>query len=327
LFANVFGMKYAGFISSIALIAGTLFPALLIISFGVWWLIAGDPSQIPISKKALIPHPKGISSFVLAAGVLITFVGIEMSASHASDTKDPQKNYPRAILASAIIILTMSILGTIVVGIILPKSQLNLVSGLIDAFKLYLDAYGLQYFLPFIAFSIALGVFGQTSSWIAGPSKGLLAAAERGYLPKALRRVNKHGVQIPILWVQGGIVTVLSFTFILLPSVDIAYWMLSMLCANLYLVMYILMFSAAIRLRYSQPQVKRAYKIPGGKWGMWAVGGIGIVGAITTIIISYIPPAQFTSLSTNFYRVFLGVGLITLCIPPFILVAMKKRFE
>lgn len=62
--------------------------------------------------------------------------------------------------------------------------------------------------------------------------------------------------------------------------------------AQLYLVMYILMFAAAIRLRYSQPDVARAYSVPGGRKGMWIVAGVAILGAAFAIAVFYLPQAD-----------------------------------
>lgn len=41
--------------------------------------------------------------------------------------------------------------------------------------------------------------------------------------------------------------------FLLMPNVSSSYWILSALCVFLYLIMYILLYSSAIRLRYSRP--------------------------------------------------------------------------
>ena len=41
-------------------------------------------------------------------------------------------------------------------------------------------------------------------------------------------------------------------------------------------MMYIMIFASAIKLRYTQPDTPRAYKIPGGNYGMWIVAGMGI---------------------------------------------------
>ena len=65
--------------------------------------------------------------------------------------------------------------------------------------------------------------------------------------------------------------------FVVLPSVQAAYQILSQLTVILYLIMYLLMFAAAIYLRYSQPNRPRPYRIPGGDIGMWLIGGVGFL--------------------------------------------------
>ena len=55
------------------------------------------------------------------------------------------------------------------------------------------------------------------------------------------------------------------------------------------MVMYLLMFAAAIKLRYSKPEVPRAYKVPGGKLGMWLVSGIAFLTSLFAIITGFIP--------------------------------------
>ena len=61
---------------------------------------------------------------------------------------------------------------------------------------------------------------------------------------------TRHGMATHILLVQAMLVTVLSIMFVVLPSVQAAYQILSQLTVILYLVMYLLMFAAAIYLRY-----------------------------------------------------------------------------
>jgi amino acid transporter len=53
-----------------------------------------------------------------------------------------------------------------------------------------------------------------------------------------------------LLLTQAIIVTCMSLVFILMPSVSSAFWILSAIVAQLYLIMYILLFAAAIKLRY-----------------------------------------------------------------------------
>lgn len=92
-------------------------------------------------------------------------------------------------------------------------------------------------------------------------------------MPPFFQKTNKLGVQKNILFVQGGAVTVLSLLFVVMPSVQSFYQILSQLTVILYLVMYLLMFSGAIYLRYNMKKANRPFRI--GKKGnglMWIVG-------------------------------------------------------
>jgi amino acid transporter len=88
--------------------------------------------------------------------------------------------------------------------------------------------------------------------------------------------------------------------------------------------MYILMFLAAIRLRYTRPEVERAYKIPGGKVGMWLVSGVGLVAGLFTMVIGFFPPAQVPVGNTMQYVATLAVGLIIIVLIPLIIYQFKK---
>lgn len=322
--ANFLGMKLSGRISTAGVMLGTLIPGALLVILGITWLITGDPSRVPITKSALVPDLSNFHNIVLAAGILLYFAGMEVSAVHAQEVRNPQRDYPRAIFISTIIVLLVFVLGTVSIAIVVPQASISLVAGLMQAFTSFLSAFHLAWLVPIIAIFIAFGVFGQITTWIAGPSKGLLAVARHGYLPTFFQQVNRHGVQTHILIVQALIVTVLSLVFLLMPTVSSSYWILTALTAQLYLVMYLLMFISAIRLRHSQPDVHRAYKIPGGNPGMWLVAGVGILGALFAIGLGYVPPAQLEMGSTTFYVGFLITGMIVMCAVPLLVYHLRK---
>lgn len=128
-----------------------------------------------------------------------------------------------------------------------------------------------------------------------------------------------------ILLVQAIAVTCLSVTFVILPSVQSAYQILSQLTVILYLVMYLLMFAAGIKLRYSQPDQPRSYRIPGGKAGMWIVGGAGFLGSALAFLLSFVPPGQIPVGSPVLYVGILVSLTIFFCVIPFIVFAIKKE--
>lgn len=121
-----------------------------------------------------------------------------------------------------------------------------------------------------------------------------------------------------MLYTQAIIVTVLSALFLFMPTVNGSYWLLTALAAQLYMLMYLIMFIAAIKLRINQPNHHRPFKIPGGFWGLLIVSSIGIIGVLTTLAVSFIPPEGIDVGSTARYEMTLIIGLFIMCAPPFI---------
>lgn len=321
---NLLGMKMSGWISTMGAMFGTIIPGVVIITLGIIWVSAGKPSHIDFNWGSFFPEVNNPQKLSLLAGVLLGFAGMEMSAVHARDVKNPQKNYPRAILISAVIIIVLSILGTLAIAIVIPQQEINLVSGGMEAIAYFLRSYGFGWSVPIISLMVALGSLGQMSTWTAGPSKGLLAAAQDGDFPPVLHKINKQNMPVGMLIFQGIIVSVLALIFLLMPNVNSSFWILLALTSQLYVLMYILMFISALVLRYKKPDVPRAYRIPGGHVGMWLVAGVGILSSLFALIIGFFPPEQLDTGSILFYELFLLIGIVIFCAAPYIILLFKK---
>jgi putative glutamate/gamma-aminobutyrate antiporter len=320
---NFLGMRASGIISSVGVIAGTIIPGALIILFGIAWMVMGNPSQISFAPEHLVPAMK-LDNFTFFAGVLLGLAGIEVAAFHASEAKNPQRDYPKAILIATVLILALFILGTLSIAIVVPKQDISLVAGLMQAMDVFLKALGIGWAAKIFGILLAVGAIAMMSTWLVGPSQGLLAAARHGGLPPLLRRVNKNHMPVPVLIGQALIGTFLSALFLFMPTVSSSYWLLTDLTAKLTAIIYIIMFTAALRLRYSQPNTPRPYRVPGGKVGIWIVGGIGILASLFALFVGFVPPDQLKMGSIWFYELFLIIGIIVLSAPPFIFHAFKK---
>lgn len=321
---NLLGMQASSWISSIGVVLGSFIPGISIIALGIFWFFQKNPLQITMDWAHLIPDLTSIDTMVFFTGVILSFCGMEMSAAHAGDVKNPQRNYPKSILLSVIIILSMSVLGVLSIASVVPQREISLVAGSMQAFVYFFNTYNLGWLTPYIAALIAIGAFGSMSTWIVGPTKGLLAAARNGDLPPVFRAINQKSVPVNLLILQAIIVTALSLVFVCMPSVSSAFWILTVIVAQLYLIMYILLFASAIKLRYTQPAVKRSYRVPGGKWGIWSIGGLGILSSIFAIIVGFVPPSQIEVGSLVFYEVFLIAGVLIGCFAPCLILCFQK---
>ena len=321
---NYLGIKTSSLFSTTGVIVGTIIPGLFIISLGIFWLVGDNPTHTALSTSALIPDLSSINNLVFLAGLFLAFTGLEVSAAYAGEVKEPQKNYPKAILIAAIITFALFMLGALSIALVVPKEQITLVGGLMEAFKVFFDHYGLGWILPLVGVLLVIGAIAEVNSWIVGPVKGLHATSIHGNLPPFLQKLNRRGMPANLLLVQAIIVTLSSFVFLEMPTVSSTYWILTALSAQTYLVMYLLMFIAAIRLRYTNPHVPRAYRIPYPHKGIWFVSLIGILASLFAIGIAFVPPAQLDVGNLFFYEGFLAISFLIMCAIPLIIYQLRK---
>ena len=317
-FLNLRGMQSSAMFSNICAISGLLIPMALIIGLGAAWVMGGNPMQIHLTPQEVVPHWQDQSMWVSLTAIMLSFCGIEIATVHANDVENPQKAFPRALIYSVIVILSTLVLGSLAIAVVLPHDDINLVAGIMQAFDAFFAQYQLAWFMPVIALMLVLGGLGGVSNWIIAPTKGLLVAAEDGNLPNSFQKINKQSAPVSLLVGQAVIVTILSSLFLFMPSVNGSYWLLTALAAQLYMMMYLIMFAAAIKLRIKAPHQPRAFQIPGGLPGMIFVAGVGMIGTFTTLVVSFMPPDGINVGNIARYELTLIVGLILMCLPPFI---------
>ncbi|MGL5682507.1 MAG: putative glutamine/gamma-aminobutyrate antiporter GadC [Marinifilaceae bacterium] len=323
-FISLKGLHWVGKVSKFGAIVGTVIPAALLIIFGIIYLATGGHNNMDMSQS-FIPDFTKFDNIVLASSIFLFYAGMEMSGIHVMQVDNPNKNYPKAIFFSAIVTVLIFVLGTFALGVIIPQKDINLTQSLLVGFDNYLSYLHLNWASPVIAVALMFGVLAGVLTWVAGPSKGIFDVGKAGYLPPFFQKTNKIGVQRNILFVQGGIVTLLSLLFVVMPSVQSFYQILSQLTVLLYLVMYMLMFIAAIVLRYKYPHVERPYSIgkKGNGW-MWLVAGLGFFGSLLAFVLSFIPPGQIATGSSFTWYLILFLGCVIFVAFPFIIYACRK---
>ncbi|MGB8220591.1 MAG: amino acid permease [Methanoregula sp.] len=316
-----FGEEISAKFSNIGVIIGSIIPAVLIILLGLWWLGSGQTLVLPpFSLGAMVPTIN-LSTLPFFATIVLLFAGMEMAGFHALETRDPQKDFPRAMALSAFIIIICTVLATLAIAVVIPADQLNLASGVMQAIQYFFNAAGIAWLVGPMALLITLGGVVNLASWLIGPAKGLGIVAEEGNMPPLFDRTNKYGAPVAVLLIQALIGSVISLLYVFLPSVNQAYWILSAMTVELLCIVYILVFAALIKLRYSQPDTPRPFKIPGGIVGVWIVGGLGLFGTALAFVVGLMPPAYFSSGITYVLSVLLGTFL--LAVPPLVFLKFK----
>ena len=322
---NLLNIKSSTTFISFGVIFGALLPFLLLIGFGIYSLLSPSPQQITFSFENFLPKIKKLNDLSFLSGILLAFAGIEISAGYASEVKNPQKNYPKAIIISAVIGFTLLLFASLSVAFVIPHGKIDLVTGLIQTFSHFLNLFNISWLFPILCLLISLGTIAELNSQFIGPIKALQVTGEEGILPPFLQQVNKNNSPTNILIIQGAFVTITSLLFILVPNISGSFWIFTVLAVQMYLLMYLVMFISAIILRYTHGHIPRLYKIKSPHKGIWLPCVLGIIGCLFCLTISFIPPSHFKITNPSYYAGFLALILVITSSIPFIICRAKKK--
>ena len=227
-FISLKGMSWVGKVSKFGGLVGTIIPAGLLVILAIVYLVSGGTSQMDF-HGSFFPDLTHFNNLVLASSIFLFYAGMEMGGIHVKEVDNPSKNYPKAVLIGSLVAVLIFVLGTVSLGIIIPKEDINLTQSLLVGFDRYFAFIKASWLSPIIAIALAFGVLAGVLTWVAGPSKGIFAVGRAGYLPPFFQKTNKIGVQRNILLNQGASVTLLGLLFVVMPSVQSFYQILSQL--------------------------------------------------------------------------------------------------
>jgi amino acid transporter len=309
-------------LASAGLIIGTLIPGAVLIVMCALFLGQGNESAAPMDAAHLLPAWTGLASLVLIVNNFLSYSGMEMNAVHVSSLKNPGKEFPKSMFLAMGLVLTIFILPALAISWVVPAEQLSLTAGVMQAFDAVFAAFGSQWLTPIVGIMLVAASLGGMLTWLAGPSKGLLLISrQEGYLPPFLQKLNKNGVQQNILVTQGLVTTVIALGYALIPDVSSAYWIFSVITTQVYLIMYLLMFVAAVQLRRKHPDHPRGYRAP----MLVGLCGVGFAASLAALLIGFIPPSQFGGGSTGLYLLIVGGGALGLgLLVPFLFYRFRK---
>ncbi|MBO7261358.1 MAG: amino acid permease [Alistipes sp.] len=317
------GLDWVGKVSKWGGIIGTIVPAAILILLAIIYLVKGGHNYLN-THVSFFPDLSNFSNLVLASSIFLFYAGMEMMGIHVMEVDNPKRNYPRAIIIGSLVTVAIFILGTFALGIVVPAKDISLTQTLLIGFDNYFKFLHMSWLGSVVAIALVFGVLAGVLTWVSGPSKGIFTVGRAGYLPPFFQKTNSRGVQRNILLVQGVIVTILGMLFVVMPSVQSFYQILSQLTVLLYLIMYMLMFSSAIVLRYKRPQLERPFRLGRGNALMWILGGLGFAGSLLAFVLSFIPPSQIAVGSKSVWFSVLIVGSLIVVVIPFIIYALRK---
>jgi amino acid transporter len=260
---NLWGARAVGE-GSVGMFCLLLSPFVVLMAVGLWKGLVGGHG---LGGMAVLGIPKAGADFAGAVSVTLwNYMGWDNASTVAQEVEDPQKNYPRAMLAAV---------GLVAVTYVLPLAAVAVAGIPAERFSTgaWTDA-ARELVGPWLALCVVLGGtingFGMFNALVMSYTRVPYALSEEGMLPKVVAKRNAAGVPwVSVVLCSVGWALALRLSFERLISIDLV----------LYGGALVLEFVALVVLRVKEPELARPFKVPGGVWG--AVGmGVGPVGLI-----------------------------------------------
>lgn len=305
---------------------GMVLPGVLIIICALYWLFLGHSQLNIVSWHSFVPV-LSFSTFALFVKVLSSYSGIQAVSFYTTSVKRPRLTIPLSMLLSVMVILGLTVVATLALASIIPPEQVNAMNGLIEGISFVLSKFHLVWLSDIITMCICIGMIASLSTWVLGPAKAMQEVARRGLIPRVFAKSNRYHMPVNVLIVQAILCSLLALVFIFLPSIEEGFAILIALTSQFTVFMFILIFSSAIRLRYTQPHLERAFRI--GKLGnnvwliFWSV--LGIVSCSCGFVLGLYPPKFVHASSIGQYISFMLIADIVIILIPFSYILYRKK--
>jgi len=211
------------------------------------------------AHPAFSGRPLGFSFSGALLVALWNYMGWDNASTVALEVENPQRNYPRAMLTAALMVMLVYCLPLLAIWIAGVAPDNFTTGSWVNAAALF----GGSVLALAVVVAGSLDGLGTFTSLTMSYTRLPYAMAEDGLLPKVFTRRLRNGAPwVSILVCAGAWALALQFTFERLITMDLVLYGLSL----------ILEFVALIVLRHREPGLHRPFKVPGGMFGAILVG-------------------------------------------------------
>jgi amino acid transporter len=266
---------------------GAIFKILIILVLGFGGIIfaARQGAANDLSLMALIPSWNTGLAFLPA--VVFNFMGFELMSGAGDEMKNPVRDVPVAIITSGILIAFLYLFATSGILLAFPLNKLSLVTGIVDTLRIMLGSSAAgQGMVAILGICILYTLFATMVTWTMGTGRMAAQAAEEGTFPAVFGRLHPvFKTPIGAYLLTGIISTLVLVVYGFLPtSNDQFFWSLFAFGSIIYLLPYLVIFPAFLKLHYSDPGMPRPFRFPGGKWVSWLATIVCLIFVVQAII-------------------------------------------
>ncbi len=260
--------------------------ALLLGGLGVYVAITQGMAN-EITPSSLLPT-FDINSLSFVSVILFNMLGFEVICTLSDEMEDPNKQIPKAIIIGGLVIASIYMFSAFGIGAAIPTDEISTSGGLVDAIALLTgDAGGLLVKISAVLFGLTL--VGNMLSWALGVNSVACYSAKNGDMPKVFAiESEKNGMPKGAAIMNGLVASTVVLIAPLIPNEDL-FWSFFALNLVTFLLSYIPMFPAFLRLRKIDPDTPRPFKVKGGPGFLKLISVVPMIIIIVSVIFTAVP--------------------------------------
>ena len=243
--------------------------------------------------------------------IVYGFLGMELVATLSGEAKNPRRDMLTAIPVAGTILAIIQLLATVALLLVIPLKVLGLTTGMIDMYKAIFNSVSpvIVWVLGIATlFTYACGIL----PWTQGANRAAVEAARDGELPKIFGSQTRWATPMwayVLMGLVASLMLLIAAAFI--KTENGLFYALFASSSAVFILPYLLMYPSIIRLRKTDPTMKRPFRVPGGQVGLW-VCVILATGAVASSLILFLwtPGAPVDWAYTGPLLAFFGVAVV-----------------
>ena len=267
-----------------------VFLAILVGVMGVWYVIRNGFVN-NMAPRTFLPS-FDLRSLSFISVIIFNFLGFEIVCTYSDSMSDPKKQIPQAIVAGGIVIAAIYLFSGFGIGAAIPTAEISSDSGLIDAVALISGQTG-GLLIGGVALLFLVTLFGNMISWSMGVNSTAAYAADNGDMPRVFtRRWSKNDMPVGSAVMSGIVASLVCllgvFMDLFFPDSSL-FWSFFALNLVMFLLSYLPVFPAFLRLRKIDPDTPRPFRVPGGDGWLAVLAWVPMVLIVISILFTGVP--------------------------------------
>ncbi len=224
--------------------------------------------------------------------IIFNMLGFEIVCTFSGDMDNPKRQIPQAIVIGGLIIAGVYLLGGFGISAVIPADEVDAASGLIEAVML-MSGQDEGLFIASVTLLFVVTLFGNMISWSLGINNTACYAAEHGDMPAPFtRRWSRNQMPIGAAIINGAVASVICVLGVIMamaaPESEL-FWTFFALNLILLLMSYLPIFPAFLKLRRTDPNAERPFKVSGGPAVLKLMAYIPMALIIISIFFCAVP--------------------------------------